>query len=571
MQATTGPRRPSKLPTTAAVISVLAFLGTLVLGGGLSLPWLLGRELMRSWQEMGPWAYFVVAATSLTVSACVGLLVARGWKPGVPAALFLGFGALPWLVGATGTLASSRTTLQAVANVNPMDKGVILANGFSESLTSQIFGGGLSVLLLLGLAVGLGTAALLLSRRPKEQVAEGPAFEAARPAWVALLCLALALALGARLPSGGVYKQALEATANVNPADRALILADAASRLGTVAMVSRGGLVAALALVVGALMLRRRSAGVLGAALGAAAAVAPAFALHGLGYQRMRDEATAWGALPWASAGDFQPATLVGSSRGTEPANALVTLTHLKPAFDATAPEAPLADAAQVSRALVLPPESAERDEDEVLRVALGGETEDGPVEAKTPLEPELRLAMDARLEAEGLRRLLEAASQRGVRSLRFVGEVRTFAADNPLASDALLAPFTHSVRATQPVALFSTLPEGEPRAYPPGWQAVLSGKGVVVARPYRLDDAPPLTLDLAEPVEQQYERRGGPFGPPSRPVYLVVEDGATAGHVARVLDALMMKSDSDMPLLPVLVTAALPEAAAPVAGDGAR
>jgi hypothetical protein len=60
-------------------------------------------------------------------------------------------------------------------------------------------------------------------------------------------------------------------------------------------------------------------------------------------------------------------------------------------------------------------------------------------------------------------------------------------------------------------------------------------------------------------------------FAPPMRPVYLVVEDGATVEHVVRVLDVLAMQNSSERPLLPVLVTASLPERAAPVADDGAR
>jgi hypothetical protein len=259
----------------------------------------------------------------------------------------------------------------------------------------------------------------------------------------------------------------------------------------------------------------------------------------------------------------------VGTWRDPGTPNALVTRTHLKPAFDATAPDAPLTDAAQVARALALP-QQAEA-EDEAVELALGeGSEEEAPV-ARLRLKPELVLAVDARLEGEGLRRLLEAASQGGARSLRFVGEVRIFAANNPLESDALLAPFTHGVRTTSSVALLATLPEGESRTYPPGWQAVLSGQGVVTARPYRADHEAPLTLDLAEPVEQQRGYRGGMLVEPARPVYLAVEDGATVEHVLRALDALAMKSTDERPLLPVLVTASLPERAAPVVDEGAR
>jgi hypothetical protein len=77
-----------------------------------------------------------------------------------------------------------------------------------------------------------------------------------------------------------------------------------------------------------------------------------------------------------------------------------------------------------------------------------------------------------------------------------------------------------------------------------------------------------PVTLDLAQPPPEDEPLQGQRW---VVPVYVVVDEDVTAEQLARAVEALSRQSIARRPLLPVLVTAPLPEFAVPSANDGPR
>jgi hypothetical protein len=532
---------------TAALLSLAVLPGAFLAGAFGWVVLTLGADRARLWMEMGPWGYAVVMATGVALTGCMGVLVVRGFKPRLPAAVLLVLGALPWLAGTLGTLVSMADVLQAVAYVNPADKRVILANGMHEALTSYLFGGGLSVLLLGGCALGLGLTALVLARAAKASAAP-PAL----PGVAALLCLAATLGVLSWLPLASVHRDVLEATSNVNPADRALVFALALDGLGW----ARGGVWVArglaLALAVGAALWAHRHMGVRPLrAVAVVLAVAPAFGLHAFTYRLLEGAGAPWAVRPWAVAGDFEPVPMRGVSAGrADHPDFVVTRTHLWRPYQAEG-AVPLAEARRALRE----------------RLGRHGQGE-RPGEAGVSLEPELVLAVDARLDGAALRALVEAAREGGARSLRFVGLTPTSEAQRRLQSERVLAPFLSELHLTALVALPSALPEDFPAREPSGWQARLEGPGVVRLEPRPGSGEQPLVMDTTAPLSDA-EQVLEPRLPEAVvvPVYLSLGDGATAEPLARLLGQLAR--DEERPLLPVLLPGPLPQAAAPMA-DGA-
>jgi hypothetical protein len=543
-----------RLPVTAALLSMVVTLSLFGLGSVLWLFWLFGGQGLHTWEGMGWWGPVVVLATGGCVMASLGALVLRGWKPRLPVAVFLALGLAPWLAGTLGTRWDVHMCFEAIANINPSDKATILAAGSSEALSSYLFGGGLSVALLLGLAAGLGTAALVVAAR--RRAPEGPSLEPAGPASAALLCLAAALAVGALLPSAFIHRDGFLAIANVNPLDRALLLAQVVSSLDLARQLSRGVLGAALALTMGAaLWARGRSGTGWGRAVAAGLCVVPAFALHGLTFQDMEHIAQVTATKPWASAGDFQPVPLTSllSSHDARP-DALVTLTHLKHLGEEPRQDVPLEGA--------LAPALRESLSDWQIRAA---EVEDAVQGEEPVLRPTLSLAVDGRLDGAKLRVLVDAALTAGVRSLVLVGQEPSTPRSTLLEAQPLMAPFAREMLSTRPIALLSALPGGQPME--DGWDARLDAN-VLTLTPRPGSGEEPLTVDLSQPqpeAEPVYED-GRPV-----PVYLPVREALTVERLARVSEALSGRSTDRRLLLPVLLTAPLTEDAAPTADDSPR
>ncbi|MFY0569261.1 hypothetical protein ACN28E_36305 [Archangium lansingense] len=547
-------KRGDRLPMTAALSSMLVTLALFGLGSVLWILWLFGGAALRTWQEMGWWAPVVVLVTGVSLMASLGALVLRGWKPRLPAAVFLALGLAPWLVGTLGARWGARSSFEAVANVNVSDRIIILGNGFSESLASYLFGGGLSVALLLGLAAGLGTAALVVAsgRRASEE----PSIEPGGPASAALLSLAAALAVSALLPSVFFLRNGFNVLANARLLDREPLLIQTVTSLGAARPFSRVALGVALALAVGtALWARRRPGMGLGRAVAAGLCVVPAFALHALTFQNMEHMARVAAAMPWASAGDFQPVSVSNLLSARQPPDALVTLTHLKPPEGAPRQDVPLEGA-------LAPALRASLNEWQ-LEVA---EVEDAIERKRLILHPTLSLAVDGRLDGAKLRELVEAALPAGVRSIILVGQTPSSPNSVLLESEPLLMGlFTREMLATEPMALLSALPQGQP--IEGGWDARLDAN-VLTLTPRPGSSEEPLTVDLSQP-QPDFEPED--VGDRPVPVYLPMGEALTAERLVRISEALNSRSTHRRVLLLVLLTEPLREDAAPTADDGPR
>lgn len=551
MQTSASPQRGSKLPFTAALLSTLVLACVFGVGGLLWLLWLFAGGAGDTWAEMGWWGYAVVLATGLAVAAGLGALVLRGWKPRLPAAVFLALGLLPWLVGALGTRSGVRMCTDAILQVNPVHKATILTNGFGEAFASYLFGGGLSAVLLLGLALGLGTAALLLALGRRGRTADAPSFDVTPAASAALLCLAAALAVASCLPRAYIHRDIFYSMASVNPVDRPTLVASAVQSLGPARVATGLMLGAALVLTLGAALWARRAGVGRGRALAAGLCVVPAFAMHGLVLVDMKEAARLTLETPWASAGDFQPVTVPGLTAYQETARGVVTRTHLVPPRGQQGVQVPLAGALAPALRELMDPRHLSR-----------AESEDTEGLAEPSLRPSLELAVDSRLDGAKLRVLLEAAHTAGAHSLFFVGQSPSFPARAQLESEPLLAPFLREVRSTSPVALLSALP----RPYPGGLHGRLGAASVLSLTPTPDSGEEPLTVDLAQPQPE-----GEPvYGEQQQvPVYLLVEADVTAEQLVQAVEAVAHRSTARRMLLPVLLTAPLPPSAAPVANDG--
>lgn len=561
MQATAAPQRGDRLPFLASILSAVALAGVFGVGSVLWTLWYFGQDTVRAWTEMGFWGPLVALATGLAVVTSMGALVLRTLKPRLPAAVFLALGLLPWLVGTLGTSWGVRMCAQAISNVNPVDKATIMVNGIEEALASYLFGGGLSAVLLLGIALGLGVAALIVSSGRRGRAVEGPAFEVGPVASTVLLCLAAALAVVSCLQFASSYRSIFTAMTHVNPAQRMTVLAHAAEQLGPARGMARLVLGMALALGSGtALWVWRRAGMGAGQALAAGLCVVPAFAMHGLAFQNLKQAARTVVERPWASAGDFRPVSLPSPSDSAMEANALVTRTHLVPKRGARGG----APGAEVPLEGALAPALRELMDPDRLHFALGED------ELREPeLEPSLALAVDGRLEGAKLRGLLEAARTAGAHSLTFVGQSPPSPVQALFESEPILAPFLEELRTTVPVALLSALPRDYPANNMEGWQGRLRGGATVLTLTPRPDSGgEPVTVNLAQPPpEGELTRR-------SRrevPVYLVVGEDVTAEQVVRAAEALSRQSIAEQSLQPVLVMAPLPAFAVPTANDGPR
>lgn len=557
MRTTAAPQR-GRLPFTAALLSTLVMAGAFGVGGLLWLLWLFADGGVLTWEQMAWWGPLVVLTTGVAVAAAMGALVLRGWKPRLPVAVFLALGLLPWLVGTLGTRWGVRMCAEAVANVNPLDKATILMAGIQEALVSYLFGGGLSAALLVGLALGLGTAALVLRTGRRERAPDAPASLAGPAASAALLCLAAALAVAACLPSASIHREVFSAMIQVNPADRATLLAYGAESLGPARVLTGVLLGAALVLVMGAALWGRRAGVGVGRAVAAGLCVVPAFAVHVLAQRDMKETARVTVETPWASAGDFQPVPVPGGPVFEQWPRGLVTRTHLVPSQQQPGAPVPLEDGLALALRELIGDHALER-----------AEWEEAAGRRELSLQPQLVLAMDGRVDGAKLRDVLEAARTAGASSLVLVGPSPVSPALARLESEPLMAPFLKGqLRGTAPMALLSALPRDSPAHRPEGWDARLGAASVLTLTPRPGSGEQPMTVDLAQPppeaLPEYGERR-------TVPVYLTVEEDLTPEQLVRAVEAVSRRSTSERRLVPVLLTTPLPEPTAPVVEDGPR
>ncbi|XXF77886.1 hypothetical protein P2318_33270 [Myxococcaceae bacterium GXIMD 01537] len=543
-----------KRAMSAALLSMVVVPPTLLVGGLLWALLTAGADRELAWMSMGIWAWPVAGVTGAAVPMGLGLLLWRSNAPRLPAAAFLAVGMLPALAGAVGMSSGVKQVIDAVAHVNPLDKGTILANGFHETLVIRLFGGGLSVLLLTSFAAGLSVAAFLLSRGPRAEAADAPALQPAAPAAAAMLCLALALALISWVIPDSLRGDALSAVANVNPAERVMLLASTAAALGPGRMLSHAASVGALVLALGAgLLLRERSSP--RRALAVVLCAVPVLGLYLLGDKLMLGAARAMSEPPWARAGDFQPMAVDGRADNLRDVQWLVTSTGLAAPAQASGTRVPL-ELAALTQALSAG--MREQDSEDTLREELLHAA------GQPSLMPLLVLAVDDRVDGAKLRLVVRAAEEAGVRALRLVGTLH--APDAATIADPLLAAFLSEVRASPSIPLFSALPP-RPDEQPgplPGWQGRLESSGPVNASAYP-EGASAEVLTM-EPGKAESDKDGawwdGHEDPELEPLYLLVDERTSAAHLLSIVESAARRHTRPG-LLPVLITEPLPKAPA--------
>jgi TonB family protein len=514
--------------------ALLAFvpvgLGTLVVG----LSKLKAGTLAQSLEMMGPWGQFVRLAMGFAVLGTLVAFLVSAWKPRVPGALFAGLGLLPWVVGVTGTLSGLRMTAEAAEQVNFADRATIAAAGTSEALLTTLFGGMLSALLLLGMALGLGLLAVVSAGRPVDARVSGVP---------ALLCAGLALAVGGQVLPWNGKQEAFAALAYVNPIDRLTILSAAVEELSGVRGLSVGmgwlSLVLLLAAGVwgarqlqGASRLGRGAAAVLvvGAALGWSAQVRQSIAI----FTHMVTT------LPWEREPGFQPVLVLGESGEEQELDAVVTPTHL--ALRGNAP-VPLDQAEAALRQLFKPEKKADADaavSDEkkqsalrmLARMNLGAPPAEDEayipgMPIKLRLVPSVALAVDERVTSAQLGAVLDAARAAGARSVLFAGmsastqKLETLFEPEPLLERHARAM---AVRLSGRVALLSAVPRGALEHDPFMWHARLEAPGAFTVRPRPGTPGEPRTLNpKASPEEAEVPRERDLDATEATPVYLAL------------------------------------------------
>lgn len=326
-------------------------------------------EPTRLFYEGGSFAYLTLGVFSLSAVAITVLVVlmARGVK--IPATLVMGMSVLPWLTGVAGMRLGLNGVLSAITNVNPADKATIMAAGIAEASACRLLGTYLASGLFAASGLALGLAALANAQK-KSPVGLLAAF-AAVPVMIACFVVpnfhetgsimflvmlpasafVLAAALGGLGGASGEPRSALlmavlgvpaalavaalargvgvagminvfQAVANVNPADKATLLAmgatelTSADTLGAVVL-GLGGLGALGLFAFGAVKAANKTPLVvevaLSAALGLLAVAADASALSAAA------KATAdLDHAPWEKVSTFQPLNAAGEHPSEE-------------------------------------------------------------------------------------------------------------------------------------------------------------------------------------------------------------------------------------------------------------
>jgi hypothetical protein len=195
------------------------------------------EELVRFWQAGGPWMWLIALLGLLgqTVSLVLGLLVLL-WRrrptrfPVIACAVLCALGLLIVAVGFAGHRAGLAQVEAVLAMVNADDRETIRAAGHSEARAPLIFG---TLAGLPPLFMGIALLGLAVSRLPRYAPRAPVGAERPAPGGAPTpLVLSTVIAAGAVLVFGltlAGWQRALataeEAIANVNPSDRATLLA----------------------------------------------------------------------------------------------------------------------------------------------------------------------------------------------------------------------------------------------------------------------------------------------------------------------------------------------------------
>ncbi len=508
---------------TATVVAMAVVLAGLA---GLSLAGLaLEREtLLAGFEQMGFWAWAVLAAAGLATLGSLVALLLLGLKPRLaPAAVFIVLAVLPWVVGMIATSRMADEMAGVLQNVNPLDRAMISALGLRESLTSRAYGAGFSaaLLALTGLGLGVGTLVARLSQRGARP---GPRVT------IAALCVLLALAIVALSAPVFVQRQVLEAVATLGGAERALLLSRSATSIPGAARLALLGQVALVLTLGMGVWAGRREDGRWspGRGLAVVLGLAPVVGLHVYTDRHLPELARELATPFWASTQDFQPLPVAGGRFTERPAPDILT------------------------RTFVMGQEVYARR----IRDSEAGE----PAEGMSRYNPELVLAVDARVEGARLRALVEEVQAAGVRSVRFVGLGEPDAVSTLLEQEPLLAPYSRQPCVTPRVGFPLALASGQESE---SWYARLESTGTVTVAPRHGAGVEPMTVDPAQPLAPMEEDSSDMKepSPQARPVFLEIGPSTTAEHVVRIVERVARRSTQEAPLVPILTGRSPPAA----------
>jgi len=394
------PSKPSAAPGALAALLPLAIQPLIVMAlvlqvGGLG-------ELTLGVERAGMATYLILGCAGLAaLGLCVVLyLLASGRQ--LPLVVPVGLALVPWLVGSVASLHNGREMLAAIALASPRDQFTIFTVGSGEVLYARWFGAWATTGLLLATTGGLVLAALgRIARRAEEGAPR--ASPRLLEAGAVLVLSALSLLSAFEVSS---LSETLIATGNVNPADKATILASGTYELQAT-LWARTGMRAALALAAALLVgwqLWRRPRDTAGLALLAL------LVLGGVG-------------VVWV---DGRPLSVLAQEveRLRHPAAELAGM-RLLPlgSFRGVDKVELVATPEGLSRpgGAVLPWDAGQAEHVRLLQEATGALEGSG----RRP-QRHLELALDARLPVSALRRLLLASADAGVFALYLLSEQGT-------------------------------------------------------------------------------------------------------------------------------------------------
>jgi hypothetical protein len=213
-----------------------------------------GESPMRFVQETGWIFYAIVAMTWLSALVLTITLVLAGRGARVPASVSLFFAGLPWVVGVAGARLSTGLVIDALQNVEPATRAMMMAQGISEASGSRLLGAWCAASLAGALALGLAISSLGQRSPNRKPLFGAVGFVLALPVLglagyaasshlfgayalygvVAALGVLAALALGAAGAGDSLHARAAALSASVAPV--ALL-----SLLGAVAAMETGG------------------------------------------------------------------------------------------------------------------------------------------------------------------------------------------------------------------------------------------------------------------------------------------------------------------------------------------
>ena len=597
---TAAPREPVKpsqgLAIAAALTPTVFSLFACVLFGLATAAG--GGSLLYAIQEMGTSFYFILFASLSAMVAVSVLLYAAARGVRVPAALTIALASLPWLTGVAGARWGVHVATSAVAGADPASRAVLMAAGIAEATHARLFGALIASGLLGASAFGLALGALA-QRAPGRSIAGGAiglavmlpllalagyATTAARSGGLGMVLAAMGAILATALASAGAGADPrarsgpLASAAPIAAGLSVQAAAVAASSISLVAVfsavasadpASRGQLVVAgaremaplslaLVLVVPLSLLAAaavagwsatRARPTVGSLIGAGALLVTAGIVvlaDGVATRGASESFHEVAAPPWAHVDGFEP-TRIDRFDGVIDVQGIVTPAGLHRSDGSLVASF---DPAALDRGMAELHAEARRSPDLMWARPSDGEEQD-PLLA----EAELGLALDARLGAEGLRAIVEAASRAHVPAVDLVG-----AGEEPLGAEdreavesvfPLLAPFLDvrgSVRVVIGGPALVSRAEEDPRLF----------HGTVGATPLAVAEV----RAGAEVTAEERALSPGPdrFGAYGRgdedrgAIYLALGDGVTAASLLRTLTDVRGRG-----FVPVLVVGGIP------------